>query len=186
MQYFQQVYDKLGPLAPFILTAIFAAFALLAKRWWTKEGRREQISQFSDLAQIATLLQSGALTVQDVVEVEKLLLDRNKTALSNEPRGKDFHTQAEMNEFASREMRKMDLELGKVLIDLEAICDDAEVSALQDAQAKWLEFRESHAAFVSSIFEGGSMRPLMYFSCIETATKDRIEELRDYHEIRSS
>ncbi len=53
-----------------------------------------------------------------------------------------------MNDFAFREMRKMDLELDKVIIDLEAVCDQGETKALQQAQAKWLAFRDSHAEFV--------------------------------------
>ena len=79
---------------------------------------------------------------------------------------------------------KLDLELEKVLIDLNSVCHDDEVKMLNRAQAQWKKFRELHAQFVALMFEGGSMRPLMYFTSIDTATRVRIEELQNYLESR--
>lgn len=171
-------------IGPYLLGGAFAALALLLRRWWTKEGEREKVSKFAELTQIASMLRSGELTVGDIAEVEKMLLAKGSLPVLENVAGRDFQTQAEMNDYAAREVQKLDLELNKVLIDIEAICDDDEIQLLKEAQKRWFAFREAHANFVSQMFEGGSMRPLMYFTSIETATRDRLGELEGYLEAR--
>lgn len=177
--------DFLDQMVPFLLGGASALLAFLLRRWWTKEGEREKVSKFAELTQIASLLRAGELTVEDVAEVERMLLTKGELPATKKIVSLDFQTQAEMNDYASREVQKLDLELNKVMIDVEAVCDEREAQLLKEAQAKWLEFRAVHAEFVSEMFEGGSMRPLMYFTSIETATRDRLEELEGYLEARA-
>lgn len=169
---------------PYAVGAVLTFFGFVIRRWWTKERERERVNNFANLAQIASLLKTGQLTAADVTSVEQML-KRTASLVDLKPERVPNHdTQAEMNEYAAREVQKLDLELDKVLLDLNAECDDEELKLLAESQAQWKKFRELHAEFVTKMFEGGSMRPLMYFTSIDTATRVRIEELQNYLESR--
>lgn len=167
-------------ITPYLIGAVLASIAFLTRRWWTNEKEREKVSRYADLAQIASLLRTGELTVADVASVEAMLKRTEGVVSIPSESDNTAQTQGEMNDYAAKEVRKLDLELEKVMIDLNSVCDDNEVKLLTRTQAQWKKFRELHAQFVALMFEGGSMRPLMYFTSIETATRVRIEELQNY------
>jgi uncharacterized protein YecT (DUF1311 family) len=45
-------------------------------------------------------------------------------------------------------------------------------------QTKWLDYRDNQCKWQASFFEGGSMQPTVYWSCVESATWTRIDELK--------
>ena len=57
--------------------------------------------------------------------------------------------------------------------------NDEEKSQLKTAQTAWLEYRDSNCEFVGDEFKGGSMRPLIYASCLADMTRKRTIELRN-------
>jgi uncharacterized protein YecT (DUF1311 family) len=93
--------------------------------------------------------------------------------------GKTFaQTQAQMNQMADANYKKADKELNKVYKQLISLLDDEEKQLLIKAEREWLKYRDSHCAFESKQFEGGSMMPLINLSCLEECTKNRIRELK--------
>ncbi|NQY61227.1 lysozyme inhibitor LprI family protein [Cognatishimia sp.] len=53
---------------------------------------------------------------------------------------------------------------------------------LRDAQRAWITYRDLACAAESTLVRGGSMEPLMYYSCLERETRSRTESLRIFGE----
>jgi uncharacterized protein YecT (DUF1311 family) len=87
-------------------------------------------------------------------------------------------TQMEMNQTANTYYKKADAELNKVYKQLMLILDKDEKPLLIQAEKDWVKFRDSHCKFEASQYEGGSIQPLIYSSCLEELTKKRIAEIK--------
>ena len=48
-----------------------------------------------------------------------------------------------------------------------------------NSQEQWKKYRKSFVGFYSSIYQGGSMQPMIYFNIKTKITKERISELKD-------
>ena len=87
-------------------------------------------------------------------------------------------TQLEINETANVKFKKADAELNKVYKQLMAILDKNEKQLLIQSEKDWMKFRDSHCKFDASQYEGGSIQPLIYSTCLEELTKKRITEIK--------
>ena len=87
-------------------------------------------------------------------------------------------TQTEMNQSANTSFIKADTELNKVYKQLLKVLNENEKSLLIKAQKNWLKFRDSHCNFVTAQYVGGSIMPLIYSTCLEDCTKNRIRDLK--------
>lgn len=87
-------------------------------------------------------------------------------------------TQSEMNETAYANYKKADIQLNKVYKQLMVILTKNEKPLLIQAEKNWVKFRDSHCKFEASQYEGGSIQPLIYSTCLEELTKKRIEEIK--------
>lgn len=87
-------------------------------------------------------------------------------------------TQLEMNETAYANYKKADAQLNKVYKQLMTILTKKEKPLLIQAEKDWLKFRDSHCKFEASQYEGGSIKPLIYYNCLEETTKKRIAEIK--------
>ncbi len=88
-------------------------------------------------------------------------------------------TQLEMNETANAKYKKADVELNKVYKQLMSILDQNEKQLLIQAEKDWMKFRDSHCKFDASQYEGGSIQPLIYSTCLEELTRKRIAEIKE-------
>jgi uncharacterized protein YecT (DUF1311 family) len=87
-------------------------------------------------------------------------------------------TQLEMNQTADKKFKKADTELNQVYKQLIKILDKNEKQLLIQAQKDWLRFRDSHCKFDEAQYDGGSIQPLIYSTCLEESTRKRIKELK--------
>jgi uncharacterized protein YecT (DUF1311 family) len=87
-------------------------------------------------------------------------------------------TQMEMNATAYANYKKTDDQLNKVYKQLMVIVDKNEKPLLIQAEKDWVKFRDSHCKFETSQYEGGSIQPLIYSTCLEELTKKRIAEIK--------
>jgi len=87
-------------------------------------------------------------------------------------------TQAEMNKAAAQGYYKADAELNKVYKALLSKLDENGKPLLVKAENDWIKYRESHCKLEASFYEGGSMQPMIYSSCLESVTMDRIKQLK--------
>lgn len=87
-------------------------------------------------------------------------------------------TQSEMNVTANAKYKKADAELNKVYKQLMSILDQNEKPLLIQAEKDWVKYRDSHCKFEVSQYEGGSIQPLIYSTCLEELTRKRITEIK--------
>jgi uncharacterized protein YecT (DUF1311 family) len=87
-------------------------------------------------------------------------------------------TQSEMNEEAFGDYQKADAELNAVYKEIIKDASEKQKKLLVQAQKDWIKFRDSKCAYEASIYEGGSMQPMVRYSCLEETTKARTEDLR--------
>ncbi|HVF67259.1 MAG TPA: lysozyme inhibitor LprI family protein [Pyrinomonadaceae bacterium] len=93
---------------------------------------------------------------------------------------RDPQSQAEMNMCAAKRFKAADAELNKVYNRLVSkLGDDADrLARLKTVEVSWLKYRDDNCDYEASAFEGGSMKPLIYSSCMARMTKARTAELR--------
>ncbi|MEO1404355.1 MAG: lysozyme inhibitor LprI family protein [Cyanobacteria bacterium J06635_1] len=87
-------------------------------------------------------------------------------------------TQQAMNQCAQQNYQQSDQALNVMYNSLKDSLDGVAADNLVTAEKAWLEFRDGNCDFERSQFEGGSMAPLIYASCLEQLTDERIEELQ--------
>ncbi len=87
-------------------------------------------------------------------------------------------TQLEMNQAAAANFKKADVELNEVYKQLMTMLDKKEKQQLIIAEKAWLKFRDSHCKFEAQQYDGGSIQPLIYSTCLEDLTKKRIAEIK--------
>lgn len=88
-------------------------------------------------------------------------------------------TQMEMNEQAADNYKKIDLQLNKVYKQLLSLTkDQKKKDLLIKAQRAWVSYKEAHCKYDESFYEGGSMQPLVYYTCLQEVTEERIKQLK--------
>lgn len=100
-------------------------------------------------------------------------------------------TQYEMNRCKQMDAERADIEMTRqwnityaVMKNSDASpyrSDDADsrAAALLAAQRSWIKFKENHCNAVALQYEGGSMQPMIYSTCIAKVTDQRTIQLRD-------
>jgi uncharacterized protein YecT (DUF1311 family) len=124
---------------------------------------------------------------------------QDNTALQTNPCDASL-TQADMNECFGQESRRADAHLNviykKLLSSMEkgfatsskrndiASLPQEEESTkkLKAAELAWINYRDLHCDAAQYEYEGGSMRPMVWATCMETVTKHRIEEIKTAYE----
>ena len=88
-------------------------------------------------------------------------------------------TQAEMNQEAINDFKTADAELNKVYKLVLSKLDEKQKKNLIIAQKNWINFRDAHCNFQADLYEGGTIQPLIRYSCLASKTNDRIDDLNE-------
>jgi uncharacterized protein YecT (DUF1311 family) len=91
----------------------------------------------------------------------------------------DAQTQAELNMCADRKFRDADAALNRVYGELSSKLEANYRAKLKAAEVSWLKYRDDNCDYETAVYEGGSMRPMVYAFCLERMTKARTAELRE-------
>jgi uncharacterized protein YecT (DUF1311 family) len=91
----------------------------------------------------------------------------------------DAQTQAEMNMCADKKSKAADAALNRVYNELASKVDAMYRAKLKAAEVSWLKYRDDNCDYETALYEGGSMRPMVYSFCLERMTKARTAELRE-------
>lgn len=112
----------------------------------------------------------------------------------------DPQSQLEMNRCAAAEYQKANAELNalydRLIKNFEKDVSDARrendadqmkyaetgLGDLKAAECAWIRYRDLHCKAVEQRFEGGSMKPLIWTSCMKQVTDHRIDELKESYE----
>ena len=87
-------------------------------------------------------------------------------------------TQSEMNQTANNDFKKADTKLNKFYNQVMKILNEKEKKLMILAQKNWLKFRDSHCKFEIEQYDGGSIQPLLYSTCLTERTNERIKDLK--------
>jgi len=80
---------------------------------------------------------------------------------------------------AQAELDAADAELNRVYGEVMQLLEEPRRSRLRQAQRAWLPFRDASAEFEASLFEGGTMAPVLRVSEKSYLTRKRTDELRE-------
>lgn len=90
-------------------------------------------------------------------------------------------TQLEMNDCAQAEYIRADAQLNAVWDQAKSAMDGlGHGDVLLDAQRKWLAFRDAACAAEVSPYEGGSIQPLIAYTCLTRLTLARSQDLENF------
>ena len=103
----------------------------------------------------------------------------------------DPQTQAEMNMCAWADYEAADNELNAVWKDAKAMAKQVDEEqyedrlkgaekALLEAQRGWIVYRDGHCELAGFEARGGTMEPMVKSYCLETLTRARTKELREF------
>jgi uncharacterized protein YecT (DUF1311 family) len=87
-------------------------------------------------------------------------------------------SQADMNACAAQAYRREDVQLNLLYKQLVGLSSRSEVAKLKRAQTAWIAFRDLHCRYDEGRYEGGSMAPLVGFTCLRNLTRQRNETLQ--------
>ena len=90
----------------------------------------------------------------------------------------DPQSQPEMNLCARERFKAADAARSRAYDRLAAKLEGDPRERLKAAEAAWLRYRDDNCVYEASIYEGGTIKPTVYSSCLERVTKARTAELR--------
>jgi len=94
-------------------------------------------------------------------------------------------TQMEMNQQAADNAKAADDALNVVYKKLVELLDEPAKAKLKVSQREWIKFRDAECEFAEDEYRGGSIRPLIYWTCQKRLTEARTAELREHIKSRT-
>jgi len=88
--------------------------------------------------------------------------------------------QQEMNACAIRDYKVADDALNERFKAVKSMLSLAKQSELDEQHRAWLNEREPTCKAEANLSEGGSIWPLVFYSCLEVITKKRMEEIEHW------
>ena len=111
-----------------------------------------------------------------------LLAVATAPAQKKRPAAKDpcpgANSQYELNQCAHKEFEAADAVLNRIYNQLASNLDEGARAKLKEAELAWLKYRDANCEFVSSEYEGGTMRPMVHSFCLADMTRARTAELK--------
>lgn len=90
-------------------------------------------------------------------------------------------TQSDMNLCAGQSYQMADDALNEAWAQLRARRGEGHsMDLLRDAQRAWIAFRDAHCEAHAAPYEGGSIQPLIRFTCLQDVTARRTAQLRAF------
>jgi uncharacterized protein YecT (DUF1311 family) len=84
-----------------------------------------------------------------------------------------------MNLCAQQRYKEADAHLNVTWKKLMTHLNATEQAKIKEVERLWIKFRDAHCEFAASGFEGGSMQPLIQYSCLLEITEERTKHLEN-------
>jgi uncharacterized protein YecT (DUF1311 family) len=176
-------------IATFLLGIAVSICGYFLKRWWEGQSGRERIQEVVQLASIQKELSRGEVTLE---ALSKLKDEINERALSSQKYQQQVvadignklddyepQSQAEMNQYSSHLADLAEREMRFLAGALEPFLTESEIAAFKSAQSAWKKYATKQADFESLEWEGGSMRPLIYWGAYRQLVIERAASLKE-------
>ncbi len=176
-----------------ILGGLYATGRYFGKRKIERTSEREEIKQLHEIVDLRQKMDNLNLSTSDVKTFRKEVLGKSvkrdvATASYYIERAEYLHeqpqlahenedeaiTQAEMNAQAYEQLNRAESKLARIVAEKLATCGPEEAAAFQQAQNAWHTWRHAESEWESNVWEGGSIRPLMVATRLESLTRERI------------
>ena len=161
--------------------------------FWRRKAEQapvfENIQKAEKLLSLKKELDATSYTVKDLKNLEDSLMGRAEAAKilsesyeeeANRVRElelKNAMTQSEMNIAAAQAYQRAENRLLDTIEKFKAFYSPDEVLNFDEAQSAWRNYQMKNASFLASRYEGGTIKPLIYASALESAAVARIVEL---------
>ena len=89
-----------------------------------------------------------------------------------------LNTQRETDECFVRQSKHSQQQLDSLLRELRPALQPQQQSLLLSSQATWLKYRDLHCKWQAAFFEGGSIQPTEYMTCVTELNWRRVDELK--------
>lgn len=182
---------RMFELSDGLLVLVSGALGYFGKRWVEDTGGREKVALYATVADLAAKMKASGVSVAEVDTLRTYLLGKRRTvaddavvALAAPPTGgldaepTEFWTQTAMNERADEAYQAAKAELAAVVGELQTECGPAAARELAATQSAWEEFRDRHAEWAASEYEGGSIQPFIRATEADSITRQRLAALR--------
>src|ERR1700730_8473082 len=96
---------------------------------------------------------------------------------------KDPMTQVDMDLCSRREYEKADAEMNLVYKQLMLELAGYEINhrpKFEETHSLWLKYRDANCDGDASIYEGGTIRPTVYYSCLASITQERTKRIKTF------
>ncbi|QQG35370.1 MAG: DUF1311 domain-containing protein [Micavibrio aeruginosavorus] len=93
---------------------------------------------------------------------------------------KDPQTQTDMNTCSAQEYKKADEELNAVYkkaLKLLEGADAAGIEKFKEVQRSWVRYRDLNCDYATSVYEGGTIAPLIHATCLTELTQERTKQI---------
>lgn len=163
--------------------------------WFFWRRRVEQAPVFENIQKAERLLSlrkeldNANYTVADLKNLEDALMGRAEVAkelsITYEQEAQRVReiemntgmTQTEMNIAAAEAYRNAESKLHTVIAQIKGFFSPEECAQFDHSNDAWRSYQQSHAAFLASRYEGGSIQQLIHASALEAVTIARLVEL---------
>ena len=89
-----------------------------------------------------------------------------------------FNTQREMDECLAHQSKYSQQQLDSLLRELRPTLQPQQQTLLVSSQANWLKYRDLHCKWQAAFFDGGSIQPTEYTTCVTEINWRRVDELK--------
>lgn len=88
-------------------------------------------------------------------------------------------TQTDMNQRSARDLAALDGKIEAMLEELSTLVEGDRRALLRAGQAAWMEFRRRQAEYEASIYQGGTIYPVIYGGAAQSLAKERLGNLEE-------
>jgi uncharacterized protein YecT (DUF1311 family) len=167
-----------------------SSFSAAKRLWFNKSMNLMKPAQapaavFTGYAQCSTdLSEVSAMTNGPYVVLALLVGAVVLTAASGHPDERPLdcreggRNQLEMNACAGLKADAANRRLAALVAELDGVLPPGLRQGLASIQKQWLALRDLDCKWEQSAFEGGSVAPLVYASCVASQTEQRIDRLK--------
>jgi uncharacterized protein YecT (DUF1311 family) len=182
-----EILEKIGLV---VLGSLLAGAGYLLKRWIERKPVFDAIEKHQKLLSLNKEMRDQRVSLEDLRKLEEDILNKTKAirqyaihikqeiTVGDELAGKEFLTQAEMNEHAARSFHRAEEKLDSIIQSLEQDMEKIDLENFRKSQMAWKSFRNQQAEFLSDRYRGGSIQPLIHYSELERLTIERAASLQ--------
>ncbi|RKT38019.1 lysozyme inhibitor LprI family protein [Thiocapsa rosea] len=184
-----QLTDMLTDIVLLVLGGVGATVWFFWRRRAEQAPVFENIEKAEKLLSLRKELDNTNYTVADLKNLEDTLMGRAKVAkklsITYEKEAQRVReveqntglTQAEMNIAAADAYRMAESKLDSVIAQIKGFFSPEGCAQFDQSNDDWRAYQQSHAAFVASCYDGGTIQPLIHASVLEAVTIARLVEL---------